>query len=104
MVQVSQRAEHKTVVSLVLWHYGHHLQTQCPRGLIKSTVQWDALKRKRSCSAEECRLWMEPAFIRLSRGGAGQGAHTVAPPRNVALRPTADSHPASLGRGGLTHR
>lgn len=98
--------EHGMVVSLVLWcHDDRQSQTQCPRGLIKSTVQWDALKRKCSCSAEECRLCDEAAFIRQSRGGTGQRAHAAAaPPWNAALRPTADSHPACLGRAGLTHR
>lgn len=57
MMQTSQKAEHKMAVSPVLWHFDDcHLQTQCPRDLIKSAGQWDTLKPERSCSAKESRL------------------------------------------------
>lgn len=60
MAQASEMAGHKMVVALCCFGI---LMTviykQCPRNLIKSTGQWDALKHKRSCCAEECRLWDE---------------------------------------------
>lgn len=58
MVQTSQITKHNMVVAPVFWRFGDcDLQTQCPRDLVKSSGQWDALKHKCSCSAEECRLW-----------------------------------------------
>ena len=91
-------------VSLWPWHYDDcRLQTQCPRGLIKPTGQWDVWKPKCSCSVEECRLW-DGARPLSGRGGwlwaEALGCFTLE--RGPAS--TADSHPACLGRCGLTHR
>lgn len=92
-------------VSPVLWRgEDSHLQTQCPRGLIKSTAQWGAFRPQCSCSAEECRLWDEP-FIRLTDAVAlGEGARGGSILECAPAGPAADSHPACLGRGGLAHR
>lgn len=108
MVQPSQMAGHRMVVSPVLWHHDEcHLQTHCPRGLIQSTAQWDALNRSAaalrnvvSASAGRGRLYG------TERGGGGVRDRALAafPPRNAALRLTADKPPCLPGRGGLTHR
>ena len=104
-VRASEMANTRWFVSPWPWHYDDcHLQTQRPRGLIKSRGQWDALKPKCSCSVVECRLG-DGARPLSGRAGwlwaEGTGCRSTLECGPV---PTADSHSASPGRGGLSHR
>ena len=104
-VQASEMANTRWFVSPWPWHYDDcHLQTQRPRGLIKSTGQWDALKPKCSCSVVECRLGDGARPLPGWAGwlwAEGTGCRSTLECGPV---PTADSHSASPGRGGLSHR
>lgn len=83
------------------WHYGDcHLQTQRPRGLIKSAGQWAALEPASSCSVAECPRGKEPGLYPRA-GGSGRRAQAAAPPQNVALLPQPTDTLLAWGGVGL---
>ena len=101
----SEVANTRRFVSPWPWHSDDcHLQTHRPRGLIKSAGQWDAWKPKCSCSVVECRLGDGARPLSGWAGwlwAEGTGCRSTLECGPV---PTADSHPESPGRGGLSRR
>ena len=74
---------------------------QCPRDLIKPTVQWDTLRPKCSCSAKECRLWDGARPLSGEQGwrwAEGTGCHSSLWPCCRQLTATL------LAWEGVTHR